>query len=92
MREYNTRLVPGFRKLAYAERLKRLGITSLKKIRKRGDQLFKIFDNKDQVIKYCTKPSFKSHAITRGYRQKYSREICTNETRQNHVTNRTANV
>ena len=32
-----TRLVPGFRKLAYAERFKRLGITALEQRRKRGD-------------------------------------------------------
>ena len=46
-----TRLTAGFRKLAYAERLKRLGITTLEQRRKRGDliQLFKIFNNIDQV-------------------------------------------
>ena len=82
-----TRLIPGFKKLAYAERLKRLGITTLEQRRKRGDliQLFKIFNNIDQV-KFCAKPSFKSNAITRGHHQKYSREICINEIRQNFIT------
>ena len=36
-------------------------------------------------------PIFKSHSITRGHAQKYSREICKYSPRHNFLTNRIVN-
>ena len=88
-----TRLIPSLKRLPYNERLKRMGLTTLEARRKRGDliQVFKIFNNIEKVD-LVNRPKFKWDTTTRGHNQKYSREICTTEARQNFLTNRIANV
>ena len=84
-----TRLIPSLKRLPYNERLKRMGLTTLEARRKRGDliQVFKIFNNIEKVdLVNC--PKFKWDITTRGHNQKYSREICTTEARQNILKNR----
>ena len=87
-----TRMVPGLRKLPYSERLEKLGLTTLEERRTRGDliQTYKIL-NGIEKIELCVEPVFREEAITRGHKQRYSREVCANETRQNFLTNRIAN-
>jgi hypothetical protein len=86
-----TRMVPGLRKLPYSERLEKLGLTTLEERRTRGDliQTYKIFNGIEKV-ELCVEPVFREE-ITRGHKQRYSREVCANETRQNFLTNRIAN-
>ena len=66
-----------FKKLPHDELLRSLNLPTLERRRVRGDliQFFKIV-NKFETVELCNLPIFKSHSITRGHAQKYSREIC----------------
>ena len=86
-----TRSIPMLSKLSYESRLEKMGITTLKVRRKRGDmiQLFKIF-NKIEMVDLMRPPVFNVNSVTRGHDMKYIREICPVTTRQNFITNRSA--
>lgn len=87
-----TRMVPGLIKLPYSDRLEKMGLTTLEARRTRGDliQTYKIFNGLEKVD-LCVMPVFRDEATTRGHKQRYSRELCTNGTRQNFLINRIAN-
>jgi hypothetical protein len=88
-----TRMVPTLKRFKYERRLEILGITTLEERRRRGDliQMFKIY-NRIEEMSLCKWPEFKSESATRGHQQKYLREICSIEARQNFLTNRVANA
>ena len=80
-------------KLTYEEKLKQIGLTTLKERRLRGDliQLYKWF-NGIEKISPDSNPTFKANSITRGHQQKYSRDNVKNcAARYNFILNRTSN-
>ena len=77
----------------YSERLASMDLRTLERRRIRGDilKIFKIFKGREEV-ELCRPPEYKTDAITRGHHLRYSREICSNEFRQNFLLNRSANI
>ena len=89
-----TRLIPSYRGLSYAQRLNKLGLTSLEQRRIRGDliQTYKILHNLD-AVSWCSTQTMRikqSDIIrTRGHSMKLTREIVKNcEQRHNFFPNR----
>ena len=85
-----TRLVKSLRKLPYALRLERLQLTTLATRRERGDmiQIYKTF-HRIEKIALIEEPKLRNSL--RGHNMSYNREQCKSTTRQEFLTNRSAN-
>ena len=89
-----TKLVKGFSKLTYEDRLKKLGIYSLEKRRLRGDliEAYKILTGKERVDKdkFFT-PALNDHGL-RGHTWKLFKPRCRSTIRRSFFCNRVTNV
>jgi hypothetical protein len=81
-----TRLVPGFSKLTYEERLKRMNLTTLKQRRQRGDmiEIYKYMNNKYSVDHLEMLPRHTAVGMeTRGHSMKLKKRSCNGQRRAN---------
>jgi len=89
-----TKLVKGFSKLTYEDRLKKLGIYSLEKRRLHGDliEAYKILTGKERVDKdkFFT-PPLNAHALC-GHTWKLFKPRCKSTIRRSFFSNRVINV
>jgi ribonucleases P/MRP protein subunit RPP40 len=95
VRHWATRLVPGFSKLPYEERLERMNLTTLKQRRLRGDmiEVYKYINKKYNVNDLELLP--RSTAVgmeTRGNSMKLKKRNCNRQRRANFVGFRVVNA
>ena len=78
--------------MSYKQKLKIIGLTTLKDRRLRGDliQLYKWFNGIERIAPDSI-PKFKVHSITRGHQRKYNRDkVRSCSARHHFILNRTA--
>ena len=88
-----TRLVPELRRYAYAERLHRLGLPTLKERRRRGDmiEVYKIATGKERIDKEQFLKFGDRHYELRGHTMKLGKERSRLEIRRNFFSQRVVN-
>jgi len=90
-----TRLVQGFSKLPYEERLKRMKLTTLKQRRQRGDmiEVFKYMNKKYNVDDLELLPRYTAVGMqTRGHSMKLKKRSCNGQRRANFFGFRVVNA
>ncbi len=77
-----TRIIPGFKELAYEERLKRLELTTLEERRIKGDMItmFKIVNKIDIFDRNLINVTPSNHL--RGHGKKLIKDICLNDVKK----------
>jgi len=80
-----TRMVEGFRKLDYEERLQRLGLTTLEQRRKRGDliETYKLLTGKEKIDYQQFFEKNTSRYNLRGHSMKLKQKQCSRDVRKN---------
>ena len=93
VQERATRIIPGFQKIAYSQRLKKLGLLSLENRRRRGYfiQMYKLA-NKIETLQVKNQPGLSQKDVNfRSNKLRLEREINVNSSRYNFLYNRVAN-
>ena len=93
VQERATKIVPGFQKIEYSERLKRLDLLSLENRRRRGDliQMYKLA-KKIETLQVKNLPGLNQKDVNfRSNHLRLEREINVNSSRFNFLYNRVAN-
>ena len=83
-----TKLIPGYKQLAYNQRLRKLNLPSLKYRRMRGDLItaYKILNNISDIRVTDKLLTLDSGIRTRGHHQKLYKNRCMSELRRNSFT------